>query len=304
MSEKARVFVGADRTQALAVKVLEHSIKRHSSIDVEVAGMVDLPVREPKDPRNWQRTNFSFSRFCIPNLCDYSGRAAYMDADMLVFRDIAELWEIPFDGATIIIQESVETQVTEKVGAPSHRKKQCSVMLIDCEKARWEIEEIVDGFDEGRYDYDQLMSEMCILDESDVRYAVPFQWNSLEHHDANTRLIHYTDVYTQPWSSPFNELDHLWLDEVRLMLRNGSLTWAELQQEIDLGFFRPSLVRDLKYAQYVPRFLKKAWRYANKKLDDRAGYVPHKRVYERKRQRIAAQKEYEAKLAAEQADAA
>src|SRR5688500_17656237 len=103
--DPVRVFVGTDRSQALAVKVLEHSIKRHTDLPVEVTPMCDLPIRQPKDPRQGQRTGFSFSRFCIPQLAGYRGRAIYMDADMLVFKDIRELWEMPFNGAKVIIQQ-------------------------------------------------------------------------------------------------------------------------------------------------------------------------------------------------------
>ena len=104
-NETIRVFVGVDRSQLLAVPVLEYSIKRHTTAKVEVVPMLDLPVPKPQDPRNGQRTGFSFSRFCIPKLAGYRGKAIYMDADMLVFRDIRELWDIPFDGAKIIIQK-------------------------------------------------------------------------------------------------------------------------------------------------------------------------------------------------------
>lgn len=119
--EVIRVYVGVDRSQLLAVPVLEYSIKRHTTAKVEVIPMLDLPVPEPKDPRNGQRTGFSFSRFCIPKLAGYKGKAIYMDADMLVFRDIRELWNIPFDGAKIIIQQEVKfaDESTQKV---VHRK--------------------------------------------------------------------------------------------------------------------------------------------------------------------------------------
>ena len=102
--EIIKVFVGADRSQQAAVKVLEYSIRRHTKARVELIPMIDLPVPLPKDPRNWQRTGFSYSRFCIPKLAGYSGRAIYMDADMLVFRDLSELWSLPFNGARVLVQ--------------------------------------------------------------------------------------------------------------------------------------------------------------------------------------------------------
>lgn len=296
--EVIRVFVGVDRSQLLAVKVLEHSIKRHTTAKVEVIPMLDLPVPVPKDPRNGQRTGFSFSRFCIPKLAGYQGKAIYMDADMLVFRDIRELWEIPFDGAKVVIQQEVkhEAETTQKVGAPKKRKKQCAVMLLDCERLDWVIESIIAGMDAEEYDYEQLMYDLCVLKEDEVKYGVPFEWNSLEHYDANTRLIHYTDVYTQPWTAVGNKYGYLWFDEVRLMLKDGSLTWAELMREVELGYFRPSLLSEIRYGSLAPKwlrgFVEKSWIVADKT----SGFVPHKEVYEAKKRRLAAIKAYEEQL--------
>ncbi|MEZ1321130.1 glycosyltransferase [Pseudomonas fluorescens] len=300
--EVIRVYVGVDRSQLLAVPVLEYSIKRHTTAKVEVIPMLDLPVPEPLDPRNGQRTGFSFSRFCIPKLCGYKGKAIYMDADMLVFRDIRELWNIPFDGAKIIIQQEVKfaDETTQKVGAPKVRKKQCAVMLLDCERLDWKVEDIVGGMDEGRYNYDELMSQLIILDEEHVKYGVPFEWNSLEHLDANTRLIHYTDVATQPWSCCGNKNAWPWFAEVRRMLADGKLTEAEIKKEIDLGYFRPSLLRDIKYRHLIPSFLHGIWDRKNTATDKLSGYIPHKAVYEAKRHRQKVIKAYEAKLRAEQ----
>jgi len=298
-----RVYVGTDRSQLLAVPVLEHSIKRHTTAKVEVIPMLDLPVPVPKDPRNGQRTGFSFSRFCIPKLAGYKGKAIYMDADMLVFRDIRELWEIPFDGAKIVIQKEVKFEdiTTQKIGAPKKRKKQCAVMLLDCERLDWEIAKIVADMDEEKYDYEQLMYDMCILDESEVKYGVPFEWNSLEHWDPETRLIHYTDVYTQPWTECGNKFGYLWFDEVRHMMAEKKLDEVTVQKDIDLGYFRPSLLRDIKYRHLIPTFLLSLWDKKNAMADKMAGYVKHKAVYEAKRIRQQAIKEYEAKMLAENA---
>lgn len=296
-----RVYVGTDRSQLLAVPVLEYSIKRHTTAKVEVIPMLDLPVPTPKDPRNGQRTGFSFSRFCIPKLAGYKGRAIYMDADMLVFKDIRELWEIPFDGAKIVIQQEVkfEELTTQKIGAPKQRKKQCAVMLLDCERLDWDVEKIVNDMDTGTYDYEELMYDMCILSESEIKYGVPFEWNSLEHWDTETRLIHYTDVYTQPWTECGNKFGYLWFDEVRLMLAKKKLDVATIQKDIDLGYFRPSLLRDIKYRHLIPSFLLSLWDKKNAMSDKLAGYVKHKAVYEAKRLRQKAIKEYEAKTLVE-----
>jgi len=295
--EVIRVYVGTDRSQLLAVPVLEHSIKRHTTAKVEVIPMLDMNYPIPKDPRNWQRTGFSFSRFNIPKLAGYKGKAIYLDADMQVFKDIRELWDLPFNGKRVLIQEEVKhTDTTmKKENSPSIRKKQCSVMLLDCENLDWDVNQIVQGLDEGKYNYEQLMGELCILPEKEVGYNVPFEWNSLEYFDENTCLIHYTDMGTQPWASTRNPNGYIWFAEVRDMLNDGILDIPTLKKEIDLGYFRPSLIRDIHYGHLIPKFLRGLFKRKNEAVDKLSGYVPHKDVYEEKRKRIKAIKEYEKK---------
>ncbi len=288
MTEWIDVFVGADRSQLMAVAVLQHSIERHTSWPVRVCPLIDLDLPEPSDLRQGSRTNFSFARFAIPELKGYQGRAIYLDADMLVFRDIAELWTLPFAPATVNIQEELpdHARAQTKAGAPGVRKKQCSVMVIDCDKARWDVREIVAGLD-GRYSYEQLMYEFCILDESDIRYGVPFHWNSLEHHDLDTRLIHYTDMNTQPWVCPDNPFGHYWFKEVLLMIETGLLTPGDLEREVELGYFRPSLMQELTEMPHEAGFdPAAAARYGQ--IDRSAAFVKHAEVNARKKARAEA----------------
>lgn len=285
--ETVRVFVGADRSQALAVPVLAHSIRRHTSAHVQVIPMLDLPVPQPQDPRNRQRTGFSFSRFCIPALAGYQGKAIYLDADMLVFGDILELWHLPMGDARVLVQKEVKFNdvTTQKPGAPHQRMIQSAVMVLDCSRLDWSIEKIVSDMDAGRYNYEQLVYEMCILEAADIGATVPFEWNSLEHHDAATRLLHYTDMYTQPWAFSGHPLGHFWLEEVRRMLADSSLTMTDLEREIELGYFRPSLLRDIRYRHRLPGVLHRALDACNRITDTAAGFVPHKAVYQAKRER-------------------
>ena len=279
MSDIAHIYVGSDRSQLLAVSVLAHSIRRHTEMEVAVRSMHDLDLPQPRDPRHWPRTNFSFTRFAVPQLNGYRGRAAYMDADMLVFHDIGELWQLPFQDAKVIIQEDPKGDALAAGGA---RAKQCSVMVIDCAACPWQPEAIIAGLD-GAYTYRQLMGDLCILRESEISYGLPYAWNSLEHYEPGvTRLIHYTDMPTQPWVAPENKWGWLWLNEVRLMLETGQLQWRQIEEEVRLGYFRPSLLAELKLPpdagapdpDRIGRLLA---------FDRQAGFVKHREVMDRVR---------------------
>jgi hypothetical protein len=240
--EPIRVFVGCDESQLVAASVLEHTIRKHASRRVEFTKMIDLPVPVPKDPENRPRTGFSFYRFLIPKLCGYEGRALYLDSDMQVFADMSELWEIPFDGDTVLCTNQAAPPAQWKDDPNFKPGRHLAVMMLDCSRLRWDVDEIVRGLDEGRYGYKELMSDLCIVPDDQIAERIPVEWNSLEHYEpGKTNLVHYTVVPTQPWKSDENPLGHLWIEAYREALEAGALDPELVYTSIEKGYVRPSL---------------------------------------------------------------
>jgi len=232
-----RIFVGTDSSQMLALKVLEYSIKKYASMSVKVEPLCDVRMPLPKNPKNHPRTGFSFARFLIPSLCNYSGRAIYLDADMLVFADIMKLWALSLNQADILCAE----QPGEK-----GRVRQYSVMLMNCSTLRWNIQDVVAGFDEDKYDYAKLMYEFCIVSPEKIAPAIPYEWNSLEfYEESKTCLIHYTDMPTQPWVSRDNSHGAVWYQNLREGIGEGFIEKTMLYREIERGHVSPDLPQQL-----------------------------------------------------------
>lgn len=272
-ADTVRIFVGADDSQKLALRVLEYSIRKRTSLNVEVTPMIDLGLPEPRDPRMRARTGFSFSRFAIPELAGHQGRAIYLDADMLVLTDIAELWNWPLGDAHVLCQGDLRSDETTPPDASGkHRRKQCSVMLLDCGKLRWDAPAIIAGLG-PRYTYEELLYELCIVDEAHVSYDLPFRWNSLERLSDETSLIHYTEMPTQPWVYAANPNGWIWVDELRAMLADGQLPLDRIRQDVDAGFARPSLLEELREPGGAPVTPEASERYNN--IDTAAGFEPH-----------------------------
>lgn len=257
-----RVYIGTDESQLLGARVLEYSIRRHTPVPVVCDTMDAVQVRQPKDPRNESRTQFSFNRFAIPQLAGYRGRAVYLDADMLVFRNFLELWDIPFRDATVLYAPSSSPE----------RASQFSVMLLNCEVLRWDVDAIVGGMDDGLYDYNGLMKDLCIEEPSRIQDRIPSAWNSLEeYHPRETGLIHYTDMDTQPWVYRDNPNGFIWVEYLRAAVRDGFVDPAEIEEAAAQGFVRPSLLPELNSTS-------SSWRYRKwwlGRLRDR-GYRPHR----------------------------
>ena len=224
-SDPIKVFVGTSPDQRLAYQVLEHSLQRNTRRPVEVRPIDARHLPVPRDPRNRMRTGFSFARFEIPRLCGYRGRAIYLDADMLALGDLDEVWSLPMEGADLLHSD----QPPEGAGA------KFSVLLLDCERLRWSGERVVQELDQGRYSYEELMFEMCLVPEERKRAAIPRRWNSLDRLERDTRLIHYTSVPTQPWRFGSHPAGGVWYRYLLEALGRGSVTRAQLQGEIARG---------------------------------------------------------------------
>ncbi len=233
----ARIYIGTDSTQDIGAKILEYTVRKHATLTTEFDSMYSVQAPTPRDPANQPRTEFSFNRFAIPKLAGYHGRAMYVDADMMVFGDLRELWEMPFGDATVMFVP------------PSHpsRSKQTSVMLMDCNRVTWDLNKIVQDLDDGKYGYGDLMREMVIEPPGSVQDSIPVDWNMLEEYrPGKTRLLHYTDMQKQPWVSRKNKLDYLWLEEFQNALNDGFITQDEYKQALRDGILRPSLPKQLK----------------------------------------------------------
>lgn len=83
------VFIGYDPRQPVAYNVLQHSIVRQSSKPISITPLIlsQLPIKRRG------LTEFTYSRFLVPYLCGFVGKAVFMDADMIVNGDISELFD-------------------------------------------------------------------------------------------------------------------------------------------------------------------------------------------------------------------
>jgi hypothetical protein len=247
-----RVFVAATEAQMLAVKVLEYSIKKHTSMSVDVYPMhlSDIEIPEPNDPANRPRTPFSFQRFLIPEIAGRRGRAIYLDSDMQVFGDLRRLWCLPLNGAQLL--------AAREPGATG-RRPQFSVMLVDCEATDWDIRKIVAALDNGTLTYDSLMYDMAVA--RTVRADIDPAWNSLERYvPGETLLLHYTDMERQPWVSTDNPLAYLWFRDLFEAVDHGFVTTEMIEDHIRRGYVRPSLAYQVRLRIDDPLLLPRAAR--------------------------------------------
>lgn len=127
--EVVRCFVGFDPREAVAYHVCCQSILETCSVPVSFH-----PVRgERRDGSN----DFTYGRFLVPYQCGFKGHALYIDGDMLVRGDLAELWALRrHDMGVQVVQHDYKTRFPVKyLGNKNEdypRKNFSSVILWNC----------------------------------------------------------------------------------------------------------------------------------------------------------------------------
>lgn len=241
MSDPIRVFVGSDVWQAragaeiaLAESIYQHCGKEEIDLYFMRAGAPDDPLTakgfevsengegdtwklgRPIDlawPKRGWGTPFACFRACVAELCEFQGKAIYLDVDMLVMADIKELWEMP-----------------QKAPYLCNGEGRTEVALIDCAgfaREDWpRIKEMKPAGGTMGY-YRLLMQRMGLLDES-----LPWAWNMCDRVAPGMKLLHFTSVPHQPYA-PYPRMQYqkhpdqravrLWQDYYKAGKANQSL---------------------------------------------------------------------------------
>jgi lipopolysaccharide biosynthesis glycosyltransferase len=93
--EPIRIFIGFDQREAAAYHVCVQSLIEHSSQPLEIHPLALNNMRRFYAERHMDGSNaFIYTRFLVPYLCGWSGYAIFLDGDMLIRSDIAELWDM------------------------------------------------------------------------------------------------------------------------------------------------------------------------------------------------------------------
>jgi len=92
--EIIKIFIGYDSREPIAYHVCLQSLMETSSLPLSITPLKINNLKRifdrPKEPN--QLTEFSYTRFLVPYLCQFNGWAIFIDGDMLIREDIANLW--------------------------------------------------------------------------------------------------------------------------------------------------------------------------------------------------------------------
>ena len=200
----------------IARQVLEFSIKEQTLARVKFETL----------DRNWyegQRygaQRFGRMRFMIPHYFGYRGRAIHLDADMLVFGDILELWEQT--APPRVFGPSVGVRFQRHRHSRSQPGVDTSMMVLDCSTlSGWES---VPTYVARDAHASVITGEWW----SFRPWEVEGKWNDLDHYEPETKLIHYTRIDTQPWRHPHHPNAAIWREWLERAVLAGAIGQEEL----------------------------------------------------------------------------
>lgn len=165
-----RVFIGWDPRQPVSYSALCQSIIDNCSEPVAITPLVlpTLPIKRQG------LTPFTYSRFLVPWLCNYEGPALFLDVDIMVRGDLAELFKLYDERYAVMVSRN------------QLRFEWASVMLFNCAKCKILTPEYVENAD-------QLHG--ILWAEPEEIGDLPPAWNHLVGYDQlnpAANLVHFT----------------------------------------------------------------------------------------------------------------
>jgi lipopolysaccharide biosynthesis glycosyltransferase len=192
-----RVFVGFDQREAIAYHVFCQSVIEHTSVPVSFSPLSAKGLAG-FDGQQDGTNAFIYSRYLVPELCNYEGWALFVDGDMVVSSDLSELWRLRNDDyAAMVVKHDYRTRHGRKYrGTPMEndnldypRKNWSSVVLWNCaHPANKILSRTFVGEAGGRF-----LHRFEWLRDEEIG-DLPPEWNHLvlEYENNNAKLLHHT----------------------------------------------------------------------------------------------------------------
>ncbi len=191
-----KVFIGYDPREAVAFSVLSHSIQARATGPVAITPLMLSQLKGilTRERHSLQSTDFSFSRFLAPYLSDYAGWSIFMDCDMLMLDDLANLYTLRAERYAVMVvkHHHVPRESVKFLGEPQSKydkKNWSSVMLFNNARCRALSPDFVNaasGLELHQFKW---------LASDDLVGALPDRWNHLVGYNAprgDASLVHFT----------------------------------------------------------------------------------------------------------------
>jgi lipopolysaccharide biosynthesis glycosyltransferase len=175
-----------------------------------------------RDFYNLQSTEFSFSRFLTPHLCNFDGWAIFADNDMIMLDDIKKLWDLRDEKFAVqvvkhdYVKYSGKKKFLGETQTSYAKKNWSSLMMMNCKKCKELTPEYVStatGLELHQFKW---------LESEDLIGDIPNRWNHLVDIDKNKPIdeisnLHYTSGGPYYTGNKGCSYANVWLEEYENM---------------------------------------------------------------------------------------
>ena len=213
---KNKIYIGYDESQDIAYNVCDFSIRKHSSIDIDINKInnktIDGYDRE-NDPL--ASTPFTYARFYIPFINDYKGFSIFCDGDFLFIDDVKKLIDLfdPNYAVQVVKHDytpSNTIKMNNKVQTIYPRKNWSSLILWNNEHPKnKQLDLELLNKSTGSF-----LHQFKWLNDKEIG-EIPYEWNWLVGWYSETqynkpKALHFTEG--GPWlKESDNTYDDLWI---------------------------------------------------------------------------------------------
>ena len=239
-----RVYVGWDSREDIAYQTCKQSITDTASVPVEI---IPLKLKDLRDKNRlyWREqdklasTEFTFTRFLVPELMQHTGWALFIDCDFVALADVKKLFDQRNDKYAVMCAHhdytpTSATKMDGKAQSVYPRKNWSSMMLINCghPSNRVLTKELVnDPTVGGKY-----FHRFSWLEDHEIG-KISHEWNWLvgwykEPQDGTPKFLHYTEG--GPWFDQYYNCEYAseyYRNERKHLLKQEHNTAVKLVQE-------------------------------------------------------------------------
>jgi lipopolysaccharide biosynthesis glycosyltransferase len=195
MKDIIPVFIGYDPREAIAFHVCANSIIRNSSRPVSIIPVALNLFKDYSETHTDGSNHFIYTRFLVPYLMSWTGSAIFIDGDMIVRGDIAELWDLrDISKDVMVVKHDYKTKMkTKYLGSKNEdypRKNWSSVIVWNCNS--FPNRKLTPEFVQSQPG--SFLHRFSWLDDERIG-ELPIEWNWLPDEfgpNTDAKLLHYT----------------------------------------------------------------------------------------------------------------
>ena len=231
-----RLFVGYDRSEPVIFNTFAHSVIKKATKPVAITpiSLDHLDGIFTRERNKLQSTEFSFSRFLVPYLCDYKGWAIFTDNDFIARDDIAKLWSLRNDKYAVMCvkHDHAPEEMHKFKGATQtqyEKKNWSSLIMFNNAKCKALTPDYVNEATGLQLHQFKWLGDDSLIGE------IPETWNHLVGYTPydETKLpsmLHYTEGGPFYYDYKDTQFADLWFNEF-VDSNTGEMSCADMTEE-------------------------------------------------------------------------